>query len=91
MGLPAAGQLVRDQRDALHKAGDYIVMALFLGDSHQGIDFFAAHRELGKAQLGGFVSTSQKYPENQYIKYFASAVQGGVLDLPFQFVFKVVT
>ena len=47
--------------------------------------------ELGKAQLGGFVSTSQKYPANQYIKYFASAVQGGVLDLPFQFVFKVVT
>ena len=47
--------------------------------------------QYGRQQYGGFIATSQKYPSNQYIKYFSDAVKNGVLALPFQYQYIVVT
>jgi len=45
---------------------------------------------LGTSRLGGFSFTVQTYPTNQYIQYFISAINSGILELPFQYSWSVI-
>lgn len=45
---------------------------------------------MGELLLGGFDFSIKTYPGNQYLQYLISALNAGVLDLPFQYKFTIV-